>query len=179
MLTRGILSLVLGASLTCIAALSSHSAQNSGTPTKDAPPAVYVDEGACPFECCTYREWTVDKPVTVFDRPNGNVIAHLSKGERVTALTGEVISKPFPMTAKGDIPDTPIKSGDTFYVLHPYGEGAWAVWFRGKKITVEEDYFSEDPQVQLWWWAKIKDSRGKIGWALSEKNNFGNQDACG
>ena len=89
---RRIIGLVVRLLLTLVVVLPGRSAQNGGTATKDAPPAVYVDEGACPFECCTYREWTVRKSVTVFDRPNGRETAHLSKGERLKALTGEVIS---------------------------------------------------------------------------------------
>lgn len=120
----------------------------------------------------------MEKPVAVFDRPNGREIAHLSKGERVKALTGEVISKPVPVRADRDIPDTPVKAGDTFYLLHYDGEGFWKAWFRGKKIQVDEGDIN-GPKPKSVWWAKIKDSRGRVGWALSEKNNFGNQDACG
>jgi hypothetical protein len=181
MYTRRAIFLVAGLLLTCTAALHARSAQTSDTATKEAPPAVYVDKGACPFECCTYREWTVQKPTTVFDQPNGHVVAHLSQSERVTALTGEVISKPIAAKANDDIPDTPIKKGDTFYILDYYGEGGWGVWFHGKKLTIDEIYLTENPRprFQFHWWAKIRDSRGKIGWVLAGNNNFANQDACG
>lgn len=168
---------VAGLSLVFIMASSAGAAQNNGTAAKDTPPAVFVDEGACPFECCTYREWTVEKTVAVFDRPNGNVIAHLAKGERVNALTGEIISKPIATKANNDIPDTPVKKGDTFYVLHYAGEGFWEAWFRGKKIQVDEGDVN-GPKPKSVWWAKIKGSRGRLGWALAA-GNFSNQDACG
>ena len=29
------------------------------------PPVPFFDRGACPFECCTYRQWSVDKPTVM------------------------------------------------------------------------------------------------------------------
>jgi hypothetical protein len=142
------------------------------------PPRVFVDVGACPFECCTYRRWTVEKETALLDRPNGKrVVVSLSKGDVVTGLTGEVISVPIPVKTDRDIPETPIKAGDTFYVLHYDGEGYWKVWFRGKMTSVHQSVI-DVPQPKAKWWVKIKDSHGNIGWALSH-GNFGNQDACG
>ena len=141
------------------------------------PPRVYVDVGACPFECCKYRQWAVTKKVTVVDRPNGkSVIETLSRGAIVTGLTGEVISEPIPFKSDRDIPDTPIKRGDTFYVLHYDGEGYWKVWLNGKTTFVHESVM-DVPHPKAEWWVKIKDSRGTIGWALSN-GNFAHQDAC-
>jgi hypothetical protein len=118
------------------------------------------------------------KSTTVFDQPNDQrVITVLSKGAGVTGLTGEVISEPVAVKADRDIPETPIKAGDTFYVLHYDGEGVWEVWFRGKKTQVDEGWIIV-PRPKTSWWVKVKDNRGRVGWALSQ-NNFGNQDACG
>ena len=33
-------------------------------------PSVYVDEGACPFECCTYREWRVEEKTDILSSPD-------------------------------------------------------------------------------------------------------------
>src|ERR671927_1199670 len=58
------------------------------------PPRNYEDRGACPFECCTYRAWTV-KEDTAFYRTRSNKSARLfgaRKGERVTGLTGVVVT---------------------------------------------------------------------------------------
>ena len=30
------------------------------TPHSGAPPMPYIDQGACPFECCTYRDWVAE-----------------------------------------------------------------------------------------------------------------------
>ncbi|MGC2147829.1 MAG: hypothetical protein WA613_06385 [Candidatus Acidiferrales bacterium] len=141
------------------------------------PPHTYVDVGACPFECCTYRKWTVAEKVTVLDSPNGkHVIETLAKGDVVTGLTGEVISVPIPAKADRDVPETPIKKGDTFYVLHYDGEGYWKVWLDGK-ITFVHESVMDFPHPKAEWWVKIKDSHGTVGWALST-NNFAHQDAC-
>lgn len=150
---------------------------NSASTKNRKPPHVYVDVGACPFECCKYRQWTVAKKVTVVDSPNGkSVIETLSKGVVVTGLTGEVISEPIPFNSDRDIPDTPIKRGDTLYVLHYDGEGYWKVWLDGK-ITFVHESVMDVPHPKAEWWVKIKDSHGTVGWALSH-GNFAHQDAC-
>ena len=30
------------------------------------PPRNYEDRGACPFECCTYREWSVEEDTVLY-----------------------------------------------------------------------------------------------------------------
>lgn len=125
-----------------------HAAKSNTSPKR--PPHVFVDAGACPFECCTYRQWTVEERTALLDRPHGKrVVNTLSKGEVVSGLTGEVIS--IPITPKADdIPDTPIKTGDTFYVLHYDGEGYWKVWFRGKITYVRKSVVAV-PQPETEW----------------------------
>src|SRR5690242_7508368 len=104
---------------------------SAGTPQQQsaeeqAPPSPYVDKGACPFECCTYREWTANESFALVDQPNGrNVVAQLHKGEKVQGVTGEVHSMPLRAIARRDDPSTGIKAGDAIYVLHPVGEGSW------------------------------------------------------
>jgi hypothetical protein len=143
---------------------------------RDKPPSVFVDAGACPFEGCKYREWTVEEETVLLDKPNGKqAIATLAKGDAVIGLTGEVISEPVAAKTDRDIPQTPIKRGDTFYVLHYDGEGYWKVWFRGK-ITFVHQSVIDFPKPKAEWWVKVKTSRNKVGWALSH-GNFGHQDA--
>ncbi len=150
----------------------------------DAPPALYVDKGACPFEGCVYQEWTAKKAIELYDKPNGvRVVGHLRPGERVTGLTGEVHSAPIRVTAKENILDpehldrTMIPKGQAFYVLHYLGEGHWLAWYRGNETTVKN--MSEGgPFPQATWWVQVKTSKGVIGWAIS-LNNFANQDRYG
>jgi len=143
----------------------------------EKPPSPFVDAGACPFECCTYRQWTVRDRVELVDRPNGTrVVGTLRKGDAVQGLTGQVISTPVEAKAEQDIPATPIKSGDTFYILHYHGEGFWAVWLRGNILQVEEPYL-KPPWPKAEWWVQVKSGDGVTGWTLSEKH-FLHQDAC-
>lgn len=143
----------------------------------DRPPKRFVDVGACPFECCTYRQWVVRDSVQLLDRPNGKrVVGSLHKGEAIQGLTGEVISTPVAVKADREIPETPIKAGDTFYVLHYDGEGYWKVWFRGKTTFVHQSVI-DVPRPDAEWWVKVKKADGVVGWTLSDKH-FLHQDAC-
>jgi hypothetical protein len=149
----------------------------AGDPASERPPDRFVDAGACPFECCTYREWTVRDSIRLLDRPNGTrVIGSARKGETVRGLTGEVISTPVAAKANREIPQTQIKPGDTFYVLHYEGEGHWKIWFHGKTMSVDQSFF-DVPKLKAEWWVKIRKPDGVVGWALSS-GQFDHQDAC-
>jgi hypothetical protein len=106
-------------------------AAHAGTPQRQpaneqAPPSPYIDKGACPFECCTYREWTAKEAIALVDQPNGKrAVAQLHKGEKVQGVTGEVHSVPSRVVATKDNPNAKVKAGDVIYVLHYLGEGAW------------------------------------------------------
>ncbi len=141
---------------------------------QSAPPSPFVAKGACPFECCTYREWTALKAITVYDAPNGKAVGALKPGEAVTAVTGEIHSIPVRATAAEDHPEAGIKKGEVFYVLHYIGEGVWSVW-RDGRVTQLEIYSGPPPKTV--WWVKVRTRSGLAGWAISDRN-FGNQDAC-
>jgi hypothetical protein len=142
------------------------------------PPAVYIDKGACPFECCTYREWVARTDVTLLNLPDGkSVVGLIKKGEKVLALTGEIHSVPQPVVARRDFPDARVKSGDTVYVLHYVGEGYWKIWHDGKVDEIE-DFPGAGSKPKATWWVQLKISTGAVGWAVEHKN-FDNQDACG
>ena len=117
------------------------------------PPSIHIDKGACPFECCTYREWVARTDVTLLDTPSGKrVVGQIKKGESVLALTGEVHSVPQRVVADRDYPDAGVKAGDTIYLLHYVGgafgrcgtrENSWRLGIfqtraRGRKPLVGE-----------------------------------------
>jgi hypothetical protein len=154
---------------------STIAAQTTG---EQKPPNVYIDKGACPFECCTYREWVTRTDVTLLDRPNGKtVVGRVKKGQKVMALTGEVHSIPLRTIAHYDHPDAGVKAGDTIYILHYMGEGYWKVWHDGKLFDMD-DFPDKGSKPKSTWWVKLKTSAGAIGWTV-EHGNFENQDACG
>jgi hypothetical protein len=143
----------------------------------DRPPNKFVDVGAGPFECCTYKRWVVRDSVQLLDRPNGRrVVGVLRKGEAVKGLTGEVISIPVAVKADREVPETAIRTGDTFYVLHYDGEGYWKVWFRGQTTFVHQSVINV-PKPKAEWWVKVRRTDGMVGWTPSEKH-FLHQDAC-
>ena len=55
-------------------------------------PATYLDKGACPFECCTYRRWNTLKDTVAYTLPDkrSKRIGTFKKGTWVRGLTGEV-----------------------------------------------------------------------------------------
>jgi hypothetical protein len=150
------------------------------------PPIPFVDKGACPFECCTYRDWTVDKPTavrsTMSDR--SRIAFRLRKGEKVRGVTGIVVtSQPGEMRVlkRTKIGRFIAKPGDRLYLLTYIGEGFHRVWFKGK-ISEEETYdetkFRQIRAPRSVWWVKVRNARGQIGWSR-EPDNFGNKDQCG
>ena len=91
------------------------------------PPAIYLDKGACPFECCTYRRWTTRKTTIAYAQPNkrSNQIGKFEAGSRVVALTGEVRTIPsrfIVQKAHGNY-----QPGDVLWVYTPLGEGFYKV----------------------------------------------------
>jgi hypothetical protein len=142
------------------------------------PPNIYVDNGACPFECCTYREWVARTDLTLLDSPDGKkVVAQIKKGEKVLAITGEIHSVPLQIVSPHDYPDAGVKAGDTIYILHYEGEGFWKVWHDGELVEID-NLPEKSPKPKITWWVKLKTSSGTIGWTV-EHRNFDNQDACG
>ncbi len=133
------------------------------------PPAIFVDKGACPFECCTYREWTVEKDTELFDKIDGKkIIGKAVKGTKIQGVTGEVHTIPL---------KTKTEKGHEVYLLTYQGEGFWKTWDDGiVKENVELLSIKKHPQST--WWVLIKLPDGKTGWTKNVEN-FGNIDACG
>jgi hypothetical protein len=155
------------------------------------PPKIYIDKGACPFECCTYREWCVTKNTPLYSAVEGkNVVGEAKAGTKVNALTGEVHVIPAKVTVKTE--HGTYHPGEIFYVLTYEGEGSYKVWRNGE-VTSDGDVYelfdNGSPKLrQHWgeskskpqstWWVKIKLRDGKEGWT-KETDHFGNMDACG
>jgi hypothetical protein len=156
------------------------------------PPGNYIAKGACPFECCQYRKWTVIDDTDLVDAPGSTtVVGRAVKGSRVDGLTGEVHLRPEPVLVlkDGELPK------DTIAFLLDYGgEGYYNVYTRGKTIStsvavarycfhVSDECWGERLQAPgegkvAVWWVKIKLPNGVIGWT-DKSAHFGNMDACG
>ncbi|HYW74184.1 MAG TPA: hypothetical protein VE961_24385 [Pyrinomonadaceae bacterium] len=166
------------------------------------PPTPYLDHGACPFECCTYRRWTVEKDTVIYRQrsTSAGVAFRLKRGDHVTGVTGVVVTlKPGPVIVKkartiGEDRKVRVKPGDILYLLHYSGEGIYKLWFRGRTYEAEmptapglitnepleqrEEFLHVESEPNYVWWVKVKNRRGQTGWT-KENDNFGNMDACG
>lgn len=163
---------------------------------ENIPPQKYIDKGACPFECCVYRDWTVERDTALFNKPESStLVGKVKKGEKVQAITGEVYTTPQRLEVVFN--HEKYKVGDVLYVLTYLGEGHNRIWFNGK-ISEEDLWFlhnagvkydgCQKPSNECWgrlsgkkdsaWWIEIQMKNGKKGWT-KESDNFGNRDACG
>lgn len=174
----------------------------AGGPARSSPPTVpYEDHGACPFECCTYRTWTVeaDTDVRTDRKDSAPVVFRLRAGDQVDGLTGVVITRKLgkaivrkPMTIEPH--EIKLDPGAIIYIVNYVGEGAWNIWVRGhlyqaeisgkdqvcvgsrREPTICAVQIIEEPDTE--WWAKVRNRAGKEGWTR-DLNHFGNLDACG
>jgi len=100
------------------------------------PTTTYTDIGACPGEGCRYSDaWTMEASTPVYPTRGATATSYaLKPGEKVTTLTGTVITKPgkirviHPVRISGQ---QLVESGYV-YVLTYRGEGFWKVWLNGK-----------------------------------------------
>jgi len=161
---------------------------------QEKPPARYENWGVCPFECCTYREWTADDDIPLHRSRDDRspVVFRLHQGETVDALTGVVVTvKPGVIHIDQSLqdgflpgheaPQLSLKAGDTVYMLSPLGEGSFLFWYQGKVYhsgnALAGIKGSEGTGSQMTWWKLIRNRSGQSGWTRS--NRFRNVDACG
>src|SRR5882724_10061173 len=59
------------------------------------PPLPFEDHGACPFECCTYRDWTVETMTELHAARSlqAPVVFSVKPGEKVVGLNGVVVTR--------------------------------------------------------------------------------------
>ena len=166
-------------------------------PADEPHPSSYVDKGACPFECCTYRTWSVTKQTRLYVEPDthSRKLSLLKAGESVQAITGEVHSTPVRFTVTQD--HDSYKVGDVLWVYTYSGEGAFGVWRNGA-LEGEDLEFSPyggtngkrcevsghgcwgilERELNIVWWVKVKTKADTQGWS-NQPEHFGNKDACG
>ena len=174
----------------------------------DGPPLPYVDVGACPFECCVYREWRAFAQVPAYEAPDAKapIAFQITPEESVTAETGQVVTTRvgvkevrraatigFPVGS----PASPIerqlhvKPGDKLYSLDYLGEGYELFWYEGALYQDEiaeyrDGHGNLDPnrvtdevsRAEYVWWVRVRTKEGKVGWVRNPES-FNNMDACG
>lgn len=162
---------------------------------QDTPPATVESPGVCPFECCTFREWTADKDVPVYATRDeqSRVVFHVRPDEAVDGLTGVVVTEhPAAIVidhalrdgyVKGNgEPQLSLRPGDTAYLLTPLGEGAYLFWYKGKVYEAHGHEMQslggvDGKGMTLTWWQQVRNKAGQTGWARD--GQFRNIDACG
>ncbi|MBI1760533.1 MAG: hypothetical protein HYR56_03765 [Acidobacteria bacterium] len=183
------LALVVFAWLAATTTFQGSSPQQPAASTQSrnvGPSLPYEDHGACPFECCTYRRWTVSAPTVVRQERQNNapVTFTLRRGEKVLGVTGVVITtqpgqaRALKPTAIGGLR---VSTGELVYILTNLGEGSSKVWYKGKLGEAEiydVTFFKILKQPQSIWWVKVKNSKGQIGWTDQTKH-FNGMDSCG
>lgn len=158
------------------------------------PPIPYIDEGACPFECCAYGEWTALEEIAVYGARDATSKRKFSirKGAKVQALTGAVVTtKPGRVEILEDMhlgAKLNVKRGDIVQILHYLGEGYVLFWYGGE--VVEEELVAgvflakgAQPRMKVleWattvWWIRVRDAKGRTGWV--NKAAFEGMGRCG
>lgn len=161
----------------------------------EKPKLPYIDQGACPFGCCTYREWNTTQAIEVRNKPSRTAehVFDIPSGETVGALTGMVITTKTGVTRirqpteigydkEGHGPLLSLKAGERVYTLRYQGEAYDLFWYRGKiysdQISVENSTAVKiESRPQAEWWAQIRDGQGRTGW-VEVTENFEHMDAC-
>lgn len=188
-------------------AASSAGGRSSAAATPPTVSDMFVDRGACPFECCTYGAWEATGVATLRAEPDSSspVVATVARGDRVTAVTGEVHVFPgrfvLDRAARGyrigaSAPPEPADSfarGDTLGVYTYRGEGAWKVRRAGSDAALvdlmlaypgtgcERDGRCDGSFLRMprsTWWIRIRASSGATGWT-ADAQAFKGKDACG
>jgi hypothetical protein len=153
-------------------------------------PVIY--EKACPFEGCTFRNWTVKTESTMYSswHDKRSAVATLKAGEKVIGLTGVLVTRrPDRFLVKLPIPYLSLKVGDVILQYAEWGEGTadlWAneVWYKSFDWgqTEQGNLILSDDNVTLVehgsreWWVQVKTISGKVGWVLAD-GNFDGMDA--
>jgi hypothetical protein len=152
----------------------------------------FEDEGACPFECCTYRQWTVARDTVLQESPriDARESFSLKKGEPVKGLTGIVITlKPGRAVVKKAVTlglddRVTTRAGDVLNILHYEGEGVVKFWLRGKTYSDELPFPGEENESiktetapETLWWVQVQNTKGRTGWS-KEPDHFDHMDSC-
>lgn len=196
---RGVLLSVLICSLLAFGSISTVRSQ---APPAQGPPLPFEDPGACPFEGCVYREWTAKAAVDVRTerRRDAPESFGLQAGEKVTALTGVVVTRQpgrvefrQPKTLSSNPKPIRIEPGQTLYLLTYQGEGFTKAWFDGAlyRDVDASDFlnaacdFQPDrcagrvvERSQTEWWVNVRTRSSRLGWT-NEPEKFDGKSAIG
>lgn len=167
-----------------------------GSLTLDKPALPFYDVGACPFDCCSYGNWSANSATALRADHDDSapVIASVQAGEDVLGVTGAVITskagrvkieRETIFSVENSKEEIMLRPGDVIYFLRYVGEGFDKFFFEGLYLIGRTDIKragkGESWQVidlPVWtWWAKIRRNNGETGWTR-EVDHFDHIDAC-
>jgi hypothetical protein len=160
-------------------------AQERATPQ---PPALFVDPGACPGECCRYGVWRATREVTLYANPgkSTSVVGRVHAGATVSAVSGEVHTRAGTFVVR--IASGSYRPGDVIWVYTRLGEGWYRVWRRGEMVDEEISVAPEHRSPDDWghytrpplsvWWVRLRLQDGPEGWTKTPEH-FSGTHSCG
>lgn len=168
--------------------------------TVNQPPENYVAQGACPFECCMYGEWTATETTTLYREPGRSEVVGTIEAGKVDALGGEMRLRPTPVLVRNAVAgydEEVAEPGSIVFLLDYQGEGHGNVWVDGEVKALDWTGVREHcaaPNRECWgevlkpedagdwrngvWWIQIRTKDGTTGWT-SDADHFTGADACG
>ena len=165
----------------------------------ERPSAPLRVEGACPFECCTYGDWTTTDETTFYEEPDpASAQWSVPAGTRVEAMSGFVVLTEIGVALAGDSVrlyaedggERLAAAGDTLFLLDNVGEGFRRVWHRGSVLQTDavSGFVPEGtgPAAEILteprqeWWARARAPDGRMGWLWMDRTpRMEGADACG
>lgn len=150
-----------------------------------------VLEGVCPFECCTYGEWTALDGAVAYraERDTGAAAFTLAAGEKFTAHDGNVHVDQAGLAIVTDTAELRrgmgqtygLAPGDSVPILAPAGEGHMWMWNGRKTFTADPMYGARIVREVKWdWWVRVTSAAGRVGWLRmrDHRGRIGGADAC-
>lgn len=153
-------------------------------------PAMFVDRHICPGESCTYKgRPKIIKRTSVYSAANAGAskLFEVGAGTTVTSIDSEVhtVAGRFVVKRKHET----YRPGDVIWVYTYLGEGIFKVWRAGKMHELDLGFspwggsggkrceadakvcWGElDKNLDMTWWLKVRDSRGRTGWVRVNDN---------
>jgi len=183
-----------GAASSGATAAAAGAADSAAAPTYAVAPGVYVDSGACPFECCRYGDWTMRTGAVLRSDLSdaADSIGALHAGDKVRADSGIVVLRPMGLAVVTDTAidfhgnaHPPMRVGDTLYLLDYHGEGYRSVRLHDSVFSMAEEWNATGTTgvrlvrkpVSFWW---VHMTKGEMkGWVNMSGVQVGGADACG
>lgn len=149
--------------------------------------AEYIVHGVCPFECCTFGNWTLLSGGILRAEPNADTdsVGAVEVGAAVTTDEGVMVLHPPGLAVV--VPDTSVHNsglaaGDTVEVISYTGAKVSRVRSQGQEFEVSWGALRMMREPLQRWWVHMTDpATGQGGWLLMggvTRQSLGVPDSC-